>query len=147
MPMGRGSMPNSSLPNSYLERKQPVVCPIAILSANSQLLLDCFEEVKDFRKGNLLGLFFFSWILRFSCHPLSQAAFLSMVMEHCALSQCGISKLSFSEAGYTVSHNNCIRFLQIAIIPFICRHHGNGCYWLRIDLENVHYTNNTLIVF
>ena len=69
-----------------------------------------------------------------------------MVMEHCAISQCGISKLSFSEAGYAVNHYNYIRFLRIAIIPFIRQHHGNGHYWLWIDLESAHYANNTLTV-
>ena len=68
-----------------------------------------------------------------------------MVMEHCAFSQSGISKLSFSEVGYAVNYHY-IRFLQIAIILFIRQNHGNGRYWLRIDLESAHYANDALIV-
>ena len=37
-----------------------------------------------------------------------------------------------------------IRFFRIAITPFIHQHHGNGCYWLWMDLESAHYTNDTL---
>ena len=69
-----------------------------------------------------------------------------MVMEHCAISLCGISKLSFLEVGYTVNHYNYVRFLRIAIIPFIHQYHGNGHYLLWIDLESAHYANNTLTV-
>ena len=67
-------------------------------------------------------------------------------MKHCAISQSGISKLSFLEVGYAVNHYNYIRFLCIAIIPFIRQHHGNGHYWLWIDLESAHYANKTLTV-
>ncbi len=67
-----------------------------------------------------------------------------MVMEHCAISQYGVSKLSFLEVGYEVNHHNDIRFLPIAIIPFIHQHRGNGCYWLWMDLASAHYPNNTL---
>ncbi len=48
------------------------------------------------------------------------------------------------EVDYTVNRHNYIRFLRIAVIPFIRRHHGSGCYWLWMDLASAHYTNNTL---
>ena len=125
-----------------------VECPIAILSANCQLLLHCIEEVKDCRKGNLPGLFLNSLLQRWdwSCLPSNFGySFLSMVMEHCAISQHGISKLSFLEAGYAVNCHNYIRFLRIAVIPFIHQHHGKGCYWLWMNLASSHYANDTLI--
>ena len=67
-----------------------------------------------------------------------------MVMEHGAISQCRISKLSFLEAGYAVNHHNYVRFLSTTIIPLIRQHHGNGHYWLWIVLESAHYANDTL---
>ena len=69
-----------------------------------------------------------------------------MVIEHCAISQRGISKLSFLEKGYAINLYNYIRFLRIVIIPFIYQHYGNGHYWLWIDLESAHYANKTLTV-
>ena len=67
-----------------------------------------------------------------------------MVIEYCAISQHDVSKLSFLEVGYAVNRHNYIRFLRIAIIPFIRQHHGNGRYWLWMHLESAHYTNDTL---
>ena len=64
-----------------------------------------------------------------------------MVKEHCTISQCGISKLSFLEKGYAFYHHNHIRFF---CIPFIHQHYGNGLYWLWMDLESAHYANDTL---
>ena len=64
-------------------------------------------------------------------------------MEHCNISQRGYSKLSF-RTWVTINHHNYIRFLRIALIPFIHSHHGSGCYWLWMDLASAHYTNNTL---
>ena len=63
-------------------------------------------------------------------------------MEHSAIFQHGTSKWSFSEAGYAFNHHY-IRFLRIAIIPLI-HQHGNGRYWLWMDLEGAHYANNTV---
>ncbi len=37
-----------------------------------------------------------------------------------------------------------MRFLCITIIPLIPQHHGNGHYWLWMDLASAHYTNDTL---
>ena len=75
-----------------------VDCPLAISSANCQLLLDCIEDVRDCRTGNLLGLFLDSLLQHWdwSCLPSNfvKTAFLSMVMMHCASFQCGVSKLS-----------------------------------------------------
>ena len=110
-----------------------VDCPIAISSANSQLLLDSVEEAKNCWKGNLPGLFLIlclSTRIEVASHPSSQTTFLSMVMVHCAICQPGISKLSFLEAGYTVNHYNFISFLCMAVIPFILQHHSYGRYWL-----------------
>ena len=45
-----------------------------------------------------------------------------MVIVHCAISQSGILKLSFLEAGYTFTHHNFIRFLCIVVILFIRQH-------------------------
>ena len=67
-----------------------------------------------------------------------------MVVEHCAIFRCGISNLSFLEAGYAVNYHNYLRFLSIAIIPLIRHHSGNGCYWLWMDLDSAHYANDTL---
>ena len=53
-------------------------------------------------------------------------------------------RVVFSEAGYTVNRHKYIRFLCIAIIPFIRQHHGSGFYWLWMDLASAHYTNNML---
>lgn len=53
-------------------------------------------------------------------------------------------KVVLSEADYTVNRHNYIRFLRIAVIPFIPQHHGSGCYWLWIDPVSTYYTNNTL---
>ena len=66
-------------------------------------------------------------------------------MEHCAISQYAILKLSFLEVDFAVNHHY-IRFLRIAIIPFIRQYQGNGHYCLWIDLESAHYANNTLTV-
>ncbi len=65
-----------------------------------------------------------------------------MVIVHCA--QSGISKLSFLEVGYAVNRHNFIRFLCIAVIPFIHHHHGYGCYWLWMDLASAHCPKNML---
>ena len=123
-------MPNDGLPNSHLECKQ-------------QLLLDCIEEVKDCRKENLLGLFLDSPLQHWDWSCLPSCVTISAVVEYCAISQSGISKLSFLETGYTVNHYNYIRFICIAIIPLICQHLGNGYYWLWMDLESAHYANDT----
>ena len=45
---------------------------------------------------------------------------------------------------YAVNRHNYIRFLRIAVIPFIRWHHGSGFYWLWMDLASAYYTNNTL---
>ena len=72
--------------------------------------------------------------------------FLSMVMVHCAISQSGISKLSFLEAGYAVNCHNFIRFLCIAVIPFIHQHHIVGRCWLWMDMASAHFANDMLAV-
>ena len=63
-------------------------------------------------------------------------------MVHCAISQSGISKLSFLEAGYAGNRHNFIRYLCMAVIPFIRLHHGYWRYWLWMDLASAHYANN-----
>ncbi len=64
-------------------------------------------------------------------------------MEHCTIFQSSVSRLSFRR-WVTVNHHNYIRFLRIALIPFIRSHHGSGSYWVWMDLASAHYTNNTL---
>ena len=120
---------------------------IAISSANCQLLLDCIEKAKNCRKGNLPGLFLDSLLQcwDWSCLPSN---FINSLFKHGdgalhLLPTCCF-KVVFSEAGYAVNHQKYIRFLRIAIIPFIHQHHGSGCYWLWMDLASAHYTNNTL---
>ena len=121
--------------------------PIAILSVNCQLLLDCIEEVKNCLKGNLPDLFLDSLLQcwDWSC-PLPNLinSFFKPVdgaLRH--LPMWGF-KAVLSEVGYAVYCHNYIRFLRITVIPFIRQHHGSGCYWLWIDLVSSHYTNNTL---
>ena len=123
-------------------------CPIAILSTYCQLLR--LEEVKDHLKGNLLSLFL-DFLLQcriWNPFPTSVIdSFLSTLMGYCPISQYGISKLSFLEAGYTVNHHNYIRFLCTAVIPFICQHHGNSRYYLMMDLASAYYVNEALAFF
>ena len=59
-------------------------------------------------------------------------------MEHCTIFQSSVSKLSFRR-WVTVNHHNYIRFLHIALIPFIRLHHCSGCYWLWMELASAHY--------
>ena len=53
-------------------------------------------------------------------------------------------RVVLSEVGNAVNHHNYITVLRIAVIPFIRRHQGSGCYLLWMDLESARYTNNTL---
>ena len=127
-----------------------VDCPIAISSENCQLLLDCIEEVKDCRTGNLLALFLDSLLQRWdwSCLPSN---FVNCLFKHGDGALRHLSmwrfKVVLSEVGNTVNHHNYIRFLRIAVIPFIRRHYGSGCYWLLMNLASAHCTNNMLIFF
>ena len=120
--------------------------PIAISSANCQLLLDCIEKVKNCRKGNLPGLFLDSLLQRWDWSCLL-SNFVKSFFKHGdgalhLLPTC--FKVVFLEA---VNCYKYIRFLGIAIIPFIHQYYGSGCYWLWMNLASAHYTNNTLTFF
>ena len=112
--------------------------PIAISSTNNQSLLDSVEEAKDCWKENFLGLILDSQLQHqdLSCLP---SFIVDNLFEHgavCYLSkwQFKVSKLSFLQGGYAVNRHNFIRFLCIAVIPFICQHlimgvNGYGWTW------------------
>ena len=121
--------------------------PIAISSANCQLILDCIKEAKNCWKRNLPGLFF-DYLLQpwdWSCLPSNFINSLFKLgdgaLRH--LPTCCF-KVIFLEAGYAVNRHKYIIFLRIAIIPFIRQHHGSGCHWLWMDLASAHYANNML---
>ena len=121
--------------------------PIAISSPNCRLLLDCIEEAKNCRKGNLPSLSLDSLLQQWDWSCLL-SNFVNSHFKHGDgplrhLPTCCF-KVVFSEASYAVNRHKYIRFLRIAIIPFIRQHHGSGCYWLWMDLASAHYTNNTL---
>ena len=120
--------------------------PIAISSANCQLLLDCIKEAKNCWKGNLPGLFFY-YLLQpwdWSCLPSNFINSLFKLGDGALRHLPTCFKVIFLEAGYAVNCHKYIRFLRIAIIPFIRQHHGSGCYWLWMDLASAHYANNML---
>ena len=70
--------------------------------------------------------------------------FPKKLLVHVAISQKGMSELSFVEGGYAINRNNYIEILRRTVIPFIRANHRNGDYWLWMDLASAHYANDTL---
>ena len=103
--------------------------------------------MKDCRKGNLPALFLDSLLQRWDWSRLP-SNFVNSLFKHGdkALSHLPMwrFRVVLSEVGNAVNHHNYITVLRIAVIPFIRRHQGSGCYLLWMDLESARYTNNTL---
>ena len=126
-------MPNGGLPSSHLECKQYLLC-IVLYWRGEGLLEGSFARPILWFFTSALGLKlppilchrqpFYAWW--WSTAPSSNVAFQSCLFWRRVM-------------------QFIIRFFQIAITPFIHQHHGNGRYWLWMDLERVHYANDTLI--
>ena len=76
-----------------------------------------------------------------------KAKFPKKMLVHAAISQKGISELSFVEGGYAINRHRYIEILGATVIPFIRENHSNGNYFLWMDLASAHFANETLEFF
>ena len=129
-------MPNGGLPNSHLKCKQPIA------------LWQCWRG-KGLLKEEFTRLF--PWFAA-SAPGLKLPPILHRRQPLWAWSQYTVpsAKVAFQSCPFwrqvmqSIATTS-IRFLWIAVIPFIHPHHGYEGYWLWMDLASAHYAKDILV--